>query len=95
MLPDNVDSVYLSGGRGYHIPLEKASFLGKLCEIVPDRTHCVGNSCLNGLAKLSSAAEEDFISLQHRLTAQTENISLADNAFFQSSYLSHMTYHLS
>lgn len=95
ILPENVDSLYLAGGLGYHIPLEKASSLGMFCDILPERIHCVGNSCLNGLAKLSSAAEEDFISLQHRLTAQTENISLADNAFFQSSYLSHMTYHLS
>ena len=95
ILPENVDSLYLAGGLGYHIPLEKASSLGMFCDILPERIHCVGNSCLNGLAKLSSAAVEDFISLQHRLTAQTENISLADNAFFQSSYLSHMTYHLS
>ena len=93
ILPENVDSLYLAGGLGYHIPLEKASSLGMFCDIFPGRIHCVGNSCLNGLAKLSSAAEEDLISLQHRLTAQTEDISLADNAFFQSSYLSHMTYH--
>lgn len=93
ILPENVDSLYLAGGLGYHIPLEKASSLGMFCDIFLGRIHCVGNSCLNGLAKLSSAAEEDLISLQHRLTAQTEDISLADNAFFQSSYLSHMTYH--
>ena len=63
ILPENVDSLYLAGGLGYHIPLEKASSLGMFCDILPERIHCVGNSCLNGLAKLSSAAVEDFISL--------------------------------
>ncbi len=91
ILPESVDALYLAGGLGYHISLEKASALGMFCNIRPERIHCVGNSCLNGLAGLS-AASPDLISLQRRLTTQTEDISLADNAFFQSSYLSHMSY---
>ena len=91
ILPESVDALYLAGGLGYHISLEKASALGMFCNIRPERIHCVGNSCLNGLAGLS-AASQDLISMQHRLTTQTDDISLAENAFFQSSYLSHMSY---
>ena len=89
--PDKVDSLYLAGGLGYSISLEKASLLGMFCSIRPERIHCVGNSCLNGLAELS----EDFSNLQQfvsHVKKHTTDISLADNSYFQSSYLAHMSY---
>ena len=87
----SIDSLFLAGGLGYFLPLEKAASLGMFCDIKRERIHCVGNSCLNGLAKLSKEGNT-MSQIQSHLKELTTEVSLAENSYFQSSYIAHMSY---
>lgn len=87
----DIEHAYLSGGLGYHINIEKASRTGMLAGIELSRIHAVGNSCLLGLANLSS--DQDLtMSRIAELQCKSEELILAEDDFFSKRFIEHMTY---
>lgn len=88
---EQIDSLFLAGGLGYSMNLEKASVTGIFSGIPLSRIHSVGNSCLHGLVSVC----ESIHTLPER-TNQIRSISneiiLADNRFFEKQFIRHMTY---
>lgn len=87
----DIDHLYLAGGLGYNISLEKASRTGLFSEIACSKITSVGNSCLNGLAAISS----DSFSLHNRINRLKEQSCeqiLANDAYFEKQFIRHMTY---
>lgn len=89
--PETVSHLYLAGGLGYSISVEKASLTGLFSGIPVSKITPVGNSCLNGLASLS--ARPSSISRRiEKLKKQCREQILADNPYFEKQFIHHMTY---
>lgn len=88
---NQIDQLYLAGGLGVHINLDKAIHAGLFCDVAPQNIHPVGNSCLNGLAKISSSHNslDDLIS---EIKSNTSLLELADDDYFKQSFTKHLTY---
>lgn len=86
-----IGHLYLAGGLGHHINIQKAALTGLFSDTSLSNVTAVGNSCLHGLAALSSSS--------HLLWERTKSIrqiskaiTLADDDFFQKQFIRHMTY---
>lgn len=88
---DQISRLYLAGGFGYHMDIEKAARTGLFSNIDTSRITSVGNSCLNGLADISScpAALSERV---HQLKKKCRELVLAENEYFQQQFIHHMTY---
>lgn len=88
---DQISRLYLAGGFGYHMDIEKAARTGLFSSIDTSRITSVGNSCLNGLADISScpAALSERV---HQLKKKCRELVLAEDEYFQQQFIHHMTY---
>lgn len=87
----DVDHFYLAGGLGHHMHIEKASLTGLFSNMDTDRITPVGNSCLSGLAAISSKLSTLTDRTSHVKDICREHI-LADDDYFQQQFIRHMTY---
>ncbi len=86
----DISKVYLAGGFGYHIDLDKAIKTGLLDEALRDRIIAVGNSSLAG-AVLSLSDENEKKQLE-KICDISEEISLSDDRDFQEFYMDYMMF---
>ena len=85
---DDVAQVFLAGGFGYKINLEKAIGIGLLPEELHDRICAVGNSSLGGT--LVYLTQENAPERIEHITAAAEEISLAADKDFNRFYTEYM-----
>ncbi len=85
---DQVDAVYLAGGFGLKINLEKACGMGLLPKELLERTSAVGNTSLKGAVQFAfdEGSRDRFI----KIASSCEEVSLADSSFFQDEYIERM-----
>lgn len=85
---DQVDRLYLAGGFGKKIDVEKAMGIGLLPEELKDRVTAVGNASLAGAALYAAdpSAEERFIHVKEI----AGEIHLANHKDFQDLYVNYM-----
>lgn len=87
---EDVGEVYVAGGFGYKLDLQKAVEIGMLPEELLARTVAVGNTSLQGAAYLAlgrfEAAEAEG------LAERAEEISLANDKNFQDFYMEYMLF---
>ena len=85
---DQVDTLYLAGGFGLKINLEKACAIGLLPRKLLNRTKAVGNTSLKGAAlyAFDEGIRDRFI----RVASSSEEVSLADSGVFQEKYMEQM-----
>lgn len=88
---EQIGRLYLAGGFGYHMDIEKAALTGLFSSIQTSRITSVGNSCLNGLAGISSCPAA-FPERVHQLKEKCREQILADDEYFQQQFIRHMTY---
>lgn len=88
---NQIDHVYLAGGLGYHINIQKAAMTGLLSDVSLSNVTAVGNSCLHGLASLSDTPHLLW-ERTHHIRLISNEIVLANDDFFQSQFIRHMTY---
>lgn len=86
-----VSHVYLAGGLGHHISIEKASVTGLFSDLEPSTIISVGNSCLQGLAD-AAALPFSLSDRTERLKKMCRELILADDDYFQQQFIRHMTY---
>lgn len=85
---DEIDKVYLAGGFGYKINLEKAIGIGLLPEELHDKICAVGNSSLGGT--VIYLTEDSAETRTERIVAASEEISLASDKDFNRFYTDYM-----
>lgn len=85
---EEIDRLYLAGGFGKHMSLEKSIGIGLLPEELDGRITAVGNTSLSG-AILFATEEEvraDFV----KVAENAKEISLTENRLFPDLYMKHM-----
>ncbi len=86
--PKKIPHLYLAGGLGYHINIEKAAVTGLFSDIPIPAIRSVGNSCLQGLALISS--DTAFSRRTERLKSMNHELILADDDYFKERFLDHL-----
>jgi uncharacterized 2Fe-2S/4Fe-4S cluster protein (DUF4445 family) len=81
----DIDSIYLAGGFGSYVDLEKAMVIGLLPEIDHDRIRFIGNGSLMGarMSSLTNRIRKDVVEVTKRMT----NFELSETASFMNNYV--------
>lgn len=87
---EQISKVYLAGGFGYRLDVDKAMAIGMLPEEFAGRIHAVGNSALAGAAKFLCDGQGE--AAMHRLVAVSNEIGLSMDKDFNDFYMEHMMF---
>ena len=81
----DIDRVYLAGGFGSYVDLEKAMVIGLLPEIDTDRVRFIGNGSLMGakMSCLTNRIRKDVVAVTRRMT----NFELSETPSFMGNYV--------
>lgn len=85
---EHIDKVYLAGGFGFYINLEKAFYIGLLPREWKEKIVQVGNSALQGAVRM--VVNEDCIGDMERLVSCSDELSLASDKEFSELYMENM-----
>lgn len=87
---DDVDKVYLAGGFGYKMNLEKAAVIGLLPKDMIEKVEAIGNSSLAGAVK--SLMDESAVMEMERICEIAEEINLSMDKNFNEFYMEYMMF---
>ena len=81
----DIDRIYLAGGFGSYVDLEKSMVIGLLPEIDPDRIRFIGNGSLMGakMSSLTNRIRKDVVEVTKRMT----NFELSETPSFMDHYV--------
>ena len=81
----DVEQIYLAGGFGSYVDLEKAMVIGLLPETDPDRVTYIGNASLLGarMAALTNRLRQDVVNVTRMMT----NFELSETASYMDHYV--------
>lgn len=85
---DDIEKVYLAGGFGYRIDLEKSIGIGLLPEELHDKIEAVGNSSLGGAGKY--LMEADAPERMEKMIAASQEVALSTDKDFIQFYTDYM-----
>lgn len=87
---EEIECVYIAGGFGYFMDIQKATLIGMLPNELREKTIAAGNTSLNGAIKyiLQENAKEKC----HEIVNISEEISLATDKEFQEFYMEYMLF---
>lgn len=85
---EEIDTVYLAGGFGYKINMEKALQIGLLSQKLSAKIKAIGNSSLGGAIRyiLDASADERMDSILR----SADEIQLSNDKYFNEQYIEHM-----
>jgi len=81
----DIDRIFLAGGFGSYVDLEKAMTIGLLPEIDPDKVRFIGNGSLMGakMSSLTNRIRRDVVEVTKRMT----NFELSETLSFMDNYM--------
>ncbi|MBL0712984.1 MAG: DUF4445 domain-containing protein [Desulfosarcina sp.] len=81
----DIEQIYLAGGFGSYVDLEKGMTIGLLPEIDPDKVTYIGNASLLGarMAALTNRLRQDVVKVTRMMT----NFELSETAAFMDHYV--------
>lgn len=82
---DAVEQVYVAGGFGKYLQVDRAAAIGLFPELEPEKFTFVGNGSLLG-ARLVSFSK-DMLEAAENIAKMMTNIELSDNQFFMDEYM--------
>ncbi|MBE0429162.1 MAG: DUF4445 domain-containing protein [Thermoleophilia bacterium] len=85
---DAVEQVYVAGGFGKYLQVDRAAAIGLFPEMEPEKFTFVGNGSLLG-ARLVSFSK-DMLKAAENVARTMTNIELSDNQFFMDEYMAAM-----
>ncbi|HIR92874.1 MAG TPA: DUF4445 domain-containing protein [Candidatus Egerieimonas intestinavium] len=85
---DQVETVYLAGGFGFHVDLDKTIALGMLPEEIRGKIRVMGNTSLKGA--VDCLTRTDSKERLERLIRTAREVSLAEDKRFQEYYVEYM-----
>jgi uncharacterized 2Fe-2S/4Fe-4S cluster protein (DUF4445 family) len=82
---NDIEQIFLAGGFGSYVDLEKAMVIGLLPEIDPDKIRFIGNGSLMGakMSALTNRIRKDVVDVTKRMT----NFELSETASFMDNYV--------
>ncbi len=82
---NDIEQIFLAGGFGSYIDLEKAMVIGLLPEIDPDKVRFIGNGSLTGakMSALTNRIRKDVVDVTKRMT----NFELSETASYMDNYV--------
>jgi uncharacterized 2Fe-2S/4Fe-4S cluster protein (DUF4445 family) len=82
---DDIKRIYISGGFGSYVDLEKAIVIGLLPEIDPDKVRFIGNGSLMGakMSSLTNRIRKDVVEVTKKMT----NFELSETPSFMDNYV--------
>lgn len=83
---EEIDTMYVAGGFGYRLDLNKAAAIGLIPPQLASRAKAVGNSSLSGVVKYMLEAG----SIPSHIAKQAREVQLADSETFRQLYIEHM-----
>lgn len=85
---EEIDAIYVAGGFGYKMDIQKAIGIGLLPEECQDKIKAVGNTCLRGAVKYLTRkqAEKDT----EQIIQLSEEVNLSMDKAFQDYYMEYM-----
>lgn len=86
----DLDRVYIAGGFGYYLDIQKAAGIGLLPDLVINKTQGVGNTSLSG-AILAMTNPEVNDRIKHIISI-AEEIHLSNDKDFNDIYIQHMSF---
>jgi len=80
--PEDLDSIIIAGGFGYHLDIERAVSLGMFPDVPRKKYRFIGNGSLGGakLALLSKSARREMLSIMKQMTYLELSV---DNEFYE------------
>ena len=91
--PEDVDKVYLAGGFGYRMDVEKAVGIGLIPEVFADKIRVIGNGALEGAVRYGR--EEGAMDLAEDIVKISSEIGLSSDKAFNDLYMKHMYFECS
>ncbi len=88
--PEDLEHVFVAGGFGYRMDLEKAILIGLLPKALKDKVKAVGNSSLGGAALC--LMEQDGLERAENIRRVSQEVSLSVNHTFQEAYVDSMMF---
>ena len=85
-----IDQVYLAGGFGYVLPVDKAVHIGLLPEELKEKVVPIGNSSLAGA--LRYAIDPNFPDRLNQVARMAKEIHIANQVEFQELYIQYMNF---
>jgi uncharacterized 2Fe-2S/4Fe-4S cluster protein (DUF4445 family) len=85
-----IDKVYLAGGFGFVLPIEKSVHIGLLPKQLENRMVAIGNSSLAGAVRYT--IDPDFPARLDKLAGMAQEIHIANQEEFQELYIQHMNF---
>jgi uncharacterized 2Fe-2S/4Fe-4S cluster protein (DUF4445 family) len=81
----DINRIFLAGGFGSYVDLEKAMTIGLLPEIDPDKVRFIGNGSLMGakMSSLTNRIRKDVVEVTKRMT----NFELSETLSFMNNYV--------
>lgn len=86
--PEDVDKVYLAGGFGYRMDVEKAVGIGLIPAVFADKIQVIGNGALEGAIRYGR--EEGAMDLAEDIVKISSEIGLSADKAFNDLYMQHM-----
>lgn len=87
---DEIEHLYLAGGMGFALNLEKACQIGLFPSELRRKVECVGNSCLGGVIKFLNQLEQgkiEEVNVLDQLIIKSTSLPLATLDGFTQNYL--------
>lgn len=85
---DDLDAIYIAGGFGYKIDIDKAIGIGLLPEECRGKMRAIGNSSLKG--SILYLTEEDAKERMEKIAGMAEEVQLASSREFNDFYMQYM-----
>ncbi len=81
----DIERIYLAGGFGSYVDLERATAIGLLPEIDPDRVRFIGNGSLMGakMSSLTNRIRQDVVEVTKKMT----NFELSETPSYMNNYV--------
>ena len=90
---DELSRLYLAGGFGYYLNVEKASLIGMIPQELVERTEACGNSSLNGVIRfITSENLDEAERTLSSLAEEGEEIALSTDRDFNELYMENMLF---
>lgn len=83
-----IDKIYIAGGFGYKMDIEKAVGIGLLPEGCKDKIEAIGNSCLKGVVRYLT--EDDAKERVGHIIGTSSEINLSSDKNFNELYMEYM-----
>ena len=89
---ERISHVYLAGGFGYYLDVEKAVGIGLIPKVLRDKCVAVGNTSLAGAVRYGKACADNEAEKLRHIVQISEAINLAQQPEFEQRYIEAMAF---